>query len=141
MFVIRKADVEDVAVRLAIATMHEDSFGPAEDKFTPTYGAWWIAFDGKTEAGFAGIVPSSQSPNAGYLSRAGVLPAFRGQGLQKRLIKKRLAYAKQLGWDFVVTDTRRNPASSNSLISCGFKVFQPGIPWSFTDAIYWKKML
>jgi len=46
--------------------------------------------------------------------------------------------AKKLGWSWVITDTTNNPASANSLISCGFKIYRPGNPWSFRNAIYWK---
>jgi predicted GNAT family acetyltransferase len=92
-------------------------------------------------AGFCAIKQSSQSEFGGYLSRAGVLSQFRGCGLQKRMIKQRLQYAKQQGWAWVTTDTCENVASSNSLITCGFKMFKPEFPWSFAHACYWKKFL
>ena len=46
--------------------------------------------------------------------------------------------AKKLGWNWCITDTTANPASSNSLISCGFKMYTPANPWSFKNACYWK---
>lgn len=63
---------------------------------------------------------------------------FTGNGLQLRLIKARLTQAKRLGWNWCITDTTNNPASSNSLINAGFKIYTPANKWSFRNAIYWK---
>jgi superfamily I DNA/RNA helicase len=76
--------------------------------------------------------------DTGYLCRAGVLPEFTGHALQLRLIKARLAQAKKLNWNWCITDTTNNPASANSLINAGFKLYTPGQPWSFKNALYWK---
>lgn len=92
-------------------------------------------------AGFAGLAPSSRWADTGYLCRAAVLPDYRGRGLQKRLIRVRIAKARRLGWRWLVTDTRQNPASANSLIDCGFRMFEPSEPWSFSDACYWRLKL
>lgn len=114
-----------------------------EDKPVPTRstGWWWLAFDGDTPVAFAGLAPSSQWQDTGYLCRAGVLESHRGKGLQKRLIQVRAAHARRLGWQWLVTDTRRNPASANSLIACGFRMYEPSNPWSFRDAVYWRLRL
>lgn len=113
-----------------------------EDKPVATHaGWWWLAFDGKEPVAFAGLSPSSQWHATGYLCRAGVLESHRGKGLQKRLIQVRAAHARRLGWQWLVTDTRRNPASANSLIACGFRMYEPSNPWSFRDAVYWRLRL
>jgi L-amino acid N-acyltransferase YncA len=70
-----------------------------------------------------------------------VLPAHRGQGIQKRLIRVRLRQARALGWNWVVTDTHDNPASSNSLIARGFKLFDPSKPWGADKTLYWRLKL
>jgi len=101
-------------------------------------GEWWLAYDGDDAVAFACLCKSKSKANHGYLARAGVAPSHRGHGLQKRLIRVRLARAKALGWDGVVTDTTHNPASSNSLIGCGFRCYEPAHPWSFDAAIYWR---
>jgi ribosomal protein S18 acetylase RimI-like enzyme len=139
--VIRRVDIRDALVRAAITSMHNECYEAADNPYTPEYGTWWIAFAGKEAVAFAGICKASQTPDAGYLCRAGVLPKFRGAGLQKRLIRIRVKYARQQGWSSVVTDTHKNPASSNSLISCGFRLFTPQRPWSFTTGLYWRKQL
>lgn len=102
---------------------------------------WWIVWDGKYPVGYAGLAHSRQWHNTGYLCRAGIIQDYRGQGLQKRLIRARIKFARKLGFEALVTDTRKNPQSSNSLISCGFRMYEPKCPWSFTDANYWRLWL
>jgi len=102
-------------------------------------GLWWIAWQGGKPVAYAGLKPSHQWSDAGYLCRVGVIPEFRGKGIQKKLLLKRIEMCKDLGYSYVLTDTRRNPASENSLISCGFKLYLPQNPWAFKDSNYWFK--
>lgn len=114
---------------------------PGDTRYDVRDGFWWIAYHGDTPVGFAGIVASSRWLETGYLCRAGVLEEHRGHGLQKRLIRVRLDLAKRVGWQWVLTDTRQNPPSANSLIACGFKMYDPRHPWAFKDSLYWRKKL
>lgn len=126
------------AVQLLIGQAHTECF-PHDSAYLPGRGHWWLAHTkDKQLAGFAGLQESSQWSDTGYLVRAGVLPEYRGNGLQKRLIRVRIAAARRLGWKYVITDTRLNPESANSLISCGFRMYLPRKPWSFKDACYWR---
>jgi len=102
---------------------------------------WWVVLDGDTPVGYAGLAHSRQWQSTGYLCRAGIIPEYRGRGLQKRLIYVRIKLARKLGFVALVTDTRRNPSSANSLIACGFKLYEPQAPWSFVDANYWRLWL
>lgn len=102
-------------------------------------GWWWIAHteDGKP-VGFAGLVRSHNWSNAGYMCRAGVLPKYQGFGLQKRFIQARIRKARTLDWEWLLTDTTDNPPSANSLIAMGFKLYEPSIPWSNRNSLYWR---
>ena len=113
---------------------------PLDCVYKPTdKGYWYVVYTPSGEAvGFAGIVPSSRWSDTMYLCRAGITRSHRGQGLQKRLIQARVRKAKALGMNWVVTDTNENPASANSLISTGFKMFEPSEPWGLKTALYWK---
>lgn len=104
-------------------------------------GDWWLAYDGDETVGFACLCKSASKINHGYLARAGVAPSHRGLGLQKRLIRVRLARARALGWDGVVTDTRDNPPSANSLIACGFRCYEPALPYGASNTTYWRVTL
>jgi GNAT superfamily N-acetyltransferase len=115
---------------------------PRDRPYDVSRGHWWIVYtEGGKPIGFAGLVRSNAWVDCGYLCRAGVMREFRGNGLQKRLVKVREQKAKRLNWNWLITDTYRNPASSNSLISCGFKLYEPSVPWSFKYALYWRKKL
>lgn len=143
-FTIKKVDITDLLVQKAIHSMLDEVFAPNEWDSAPrfTEGHWWVAYKDGEAAGFAGMVPSARTPNAGYLKAAGVLKQFRGYGLQKRLIKKRLDHAKKLGWTHVVTETiNHNSASANSLIACGFRMFSPEPGWGSSYACYWRRWL
>jgi len=130
---IRKQSSQDKLSRLQKVCL------PYDQPIDTNFGSWWIATENGVDIGFAGLVRTMSWTDCGYLCRAGVIPDARGQGLQKKLINVRVRQAKALGWNWVVTDTRLNPASANSLISCGFKMFEPSRPWGCKDTLYWRK--
>lgn len=134
---IREVREADAALLrwLQLATLPGDVPIPTDE------GHWWVAYQDGSPVGYAGVKRSTRWLDAMYLCRAGVLALARGQGLQKRLIRVREAKAKALGMRWLVTDTFQNPASANSLISCGFKMFTPSTPWASEGACYWKKEL
>lgn len=107
----------------------------------PTDAAW-LALDGERVVGFGVLRPVRSDPGYGYLARAGVIPEYRGQGLQRRLIRARERGARKMGMTTLVTDTSRaNLASSNSLIREGYKLYNPARKWAFSDGNYWLKRL
>ena len=135
---IKKVDIRQEPNRTVILYLQKKIL-PSDTPYKPDRGHWWIAYDENDKpVGFAGLVRSIKWTDTGYLCRAGVLDGFTGHGLQKRLIQVRQAQARKLGWNWLITDTTANPASSNSLINAGFKIYTPGQPWSFRNAIYWK---
>lgn len=115
---------------------------PSDEPYDVSKGHWWIAYteDGRPVA-FAGITRSTPWYNCGYLCRAGVIDEFTGHGLQKRLIAVREKKAKALGWEWIITDTTDNPASANSLINAGFKIYSPSVKWAYKHSIYWRKRI
>lgn len=137
-FILKKVDIRVPSVQTTLLFLQKKIL-PADTPYKTDRGHWWIAYAecGKPVA-FAGIVRSTIWTDTGYLCRAGVLDGFTGHGLQKRLISVRLRKAKALGWNWCITDTTDNPASSNSLINAGFKIYTPSSPWSFKNAIYWR---
>lgn len=121
-----------------------DTLFPNDDPVDTTRGLWWV-IEEPTEgllAGFAGMHLRHQgNPLEAYLCLAGVLPEYRGLGLQRHLIRARLRKARALGLMRVVTDTYNNPASVNSLIACGFRSYMPDVPWKEDGAAYWEHTL
>lgn len=141
--VIREVDVGDLTVRNALVTLIQDSFEPGtlQKRYKPhTNGHWWMAFEQGEPVAFAGVVPSHQWANTGYMTLSGVLPAKRGRGLQRRLITKRIQKARSLGWNTLVTETiHDNAASMRSLMAMGFKPYIPTKPWGHHTAVYWRR--
>ena len=86
---------------------------------------WWMVTDDtERPVAYAGL-------KGNYLCTCGVLPSARGKGLQKKLIRARVRQAKKHGVPLVITYTvHDNPASMNSLITCGFKTYEPDYAWA-----------
>lgn len=146
--VIRRVNIADPLVREQLYVLHQEAF-KVEDwvggipKFKT--GDWFIAFAGRAASseplGFAGLLPSVRWEQTGYLCSAGVLPQYRGSGLQKALIWRRIARAQELGWHTVITETIcDNVPSMRSLIACGFRPYQPKVRWNGSPyAVYWRR--
>jgi hypothetical protein len=62
--------------------------------------------------------------------------------LQKRLLRVREVWARSVGYTVAITYTAHsNNASSNSLISAGYKLYTPERQWGLEHALYWRKNL
>lgn len=135
---IRRATSKDYG---AIEDLERECFG--EDGMTPGEEAawhWWAAIDGRRFAGYAAA--RFEGPEALFLCRAGVAEAYRGLGVQKKLIVARLKFAEESGCTRAITYTSvDNMASANNLISCGFKLYRPDFLWADRDWLYFQKKL
>lgn len=120
--------------------LHAATFPDDDEPHWPS-GTWWIAFEQGRAVAFAGLTPSIQFGDAAYLVRAGVLAPHRGRGLQKRLLRVRERFARSLNLNWLVTATYKNTASANSLIACGYRLYEPSQPWLAPGALYWRKHL
>lgn len=111
---------------------------PHDEKARTVEGHWWIAYCGDEPVAFGGI--KSLAPleeDVGLFTRAGVIPEHRGRGLQARLIRIRLRFAKKHGWGLVLTSTYDNPPSANNLIRQGFLMYDPSYRWMSKGTLYW----
>lgn len=99
---------------------------------------WWIGWEKGQIACYCGV---KEVDGVAYLNRSGVLPKFRGQGFQRKMITKRLKWAVQNDLDCSITDTvMSNSASSNNLIRSGFLLFEPENPWACSEtSLYWRR--
>jgi N-acetylglutamate synthase-like GNAT family acetyltransferase len=137
---IKRVDTRKESVQERLSALQKICL-PHDAPVDTNFGCWWIATSNGRDIGFAGLTRSVSWTDCGYLCRAGVVPNCRGRGLQKKFIRARVRQAKALGWNWLVTDTTDNPASSNSLIACGFKLFKPTKPWGFKHSLYWRRKL
>ncbi len=138
MFRIKRVMEMSQTTEQAIRFLQKECL-PLDTVLSPKNGWWWMAYCDGRLAGFAAMLQSSKIPEAVYLARAGTLEAFRGRGLQKKLIRERLKFAKDLGMTQAITDTTDNVASANALIATGFRMFEPDDPWGSPNTLYWRK--
>lgn len=136
-YLIRRVDITDPKAVYALAGLQLACL-PGDKAFPMDRGWWHVIYIDETPVGFSGMVPSVRWTDCVYLCRAGVLPEHQGHGLQKRLIRARLAKARALGYKWAVTDTYDNPASANSLIANGFRLFRPSDPWAGEGSLFWR---
>ena len=120
-----------------VVMLDSQIFDYDQDSPVATEGAhWWVAFDGEAPVAYAGVKISDEK--LAFLCRSGVLPDYRGKGLQAKLIRARVSWARKQGIKQAVTYTvLDNPASSNNLIRCGFKLYIPEWKWGGKEALYW----
>jgi GNAT superfamily N-acetyltransferase len=138
---IHRADLGCLDTQIALTRLQKQCL-PHDDLTLTTSGYWWLVYSEEgIPVAFAGLIRSSRWSDCGYLCRAGVVPNCRGQGIQKRLIQVRVRQARALKWNWLVTDTYENPASANSLIAKGFKMFDPTKPWGADKTLYWRLKL
>lgn len=96
---------------------------------------WWIVEQSGQLAAYGGLYLGIE--DQAWLVRTAVLPAFRGQHLQRDLIRSRVRVAKKEGVPAVDTYTHvTNIASQRSLIACGFRPL-----CCDGEALYFRRML
>jgi GNAT superfamily N-acetyltransferase len=139
-YLIKQVDINKSEVKKALIELQKECL-PYDKVVKPVYGYWWIVYQAGVPVGFAALNASLRWTKTGYLMRAGIVPAHQGRGLQRRLIRIRERKARQLGWEYMLSDTHYNPASSNNLIKCGYKLYDPSVVWAFKASNYWIKKL
>jgi predicted acetyltransferase len=137
---IQRVDTRLDSVQTRLSVLQKKCL-PFDKTYDTSHGYWWVAVKDGVDCGFAGLVYSSRWSDCGYLVRCGVVPNYRGLGLQKKFIRVRIRQAKALGLNWLITSTYDNPASANSLIACGFKMFNPTNPWMAKHTSYWRLKL
>jgi len=131
---------------LDVIVMHD-----AADKWPSKKDTFWLVRDSAGEpVGYCSVRPAMYSPKEhAFLSRVGILPTHRGLGLQRRMIRVRLAWARRRGFTHAVTYAHvTNTASLRNLIREGFLPFLPGMrgdpepeAWAGWDSLYLEKVL
>lgn len=140
-FAIRKANIKSPKIAALITRLQKETL-PYDKPYEPVHGVWFIAYaENGDPAAYAGLVQSTQWADTAYLCRAGVLYKYRGKGLQKRLIKARIRAAKTMGFNWLISDTSDNAPSANSLISAGFRMYDPSKPYALNNSLYWRLKL
>lgn len=122
----READLYSRVVSAGF--MERDDWQAAEPPFrssldVPDAWGFLVFVDGQPAGGgMLGIVEG-----VAMLSGDGVMPRFRGRGLQKALIQARLDLAQRRGCDVACASTAPGTASQRSYEACGFGAAYPKV--------------
>ena len=138
--VYRQVDGADPEVKRTLLRLQKTCL-PYDNVYSPSNGTWWLVYDKDEPVAFACVAPSQQDPEGVYLGRSGVIPAYRGHGIQKELIRRRCRWAVTHGYKHAYSDTTDNIPSANNMIKSGFLLNTPKVLYSFARALYWKKTL
>lgn len=136
MYMIRKS--QNVSL---VHALHKEIM-PADSFYDHDGNHYWIVYirQSKKPIGFA--IGTNLGDGIFFLSRAGVLSAWRGQGLHKRLIKVREEFAKKWDFNYCITYVKQtNPQSFSSLMKCGYEVYQPDFPYGTKNSLYFRKLI
>lgn len=132
MYRIRRVPAAAVKDFAAHALTDEDG-----DPVWSADGRYWAAFLEREMVAYAGLRVSRQWARVAYFHCSGVLEAHRGHHLQRRLIRARQRWCREIGFTHAITYTMvDNPASARSLLACGFRPYWPGVQWAGRQA-YW----
>ena len=87
---------------------------------------WFVGYDDSEAVAFCGWKTVEHSTPVGFHYRAGVLPGWRGRGLQCEMIQFRERKMQEAGLSAAVTYTDAdNAASMCSLIAEGYRPYVP----------------
>jgi GNAT superfamily N-acetyltransferase len=141
MYRIKQVDGQDDEIVETLADLHCLTFSKSAPIPEFDWGYWWLVFFGQVPVAFAGLIPSTLIPNAGYFCRVGVLERHWGHTLQLRLMRAVETRSRRNGWCCVVSDTTDNIVSANNFIKAGYRLYQPRTPWGWPHTLYWRKSI
>ena len=121
-------------------SLHQKTF--PEDEFYEHKGNnyWLVKNEDGNYCGFC--MATDIGSKMLFLSRVGVLKKYRGQGLHKRMIKIREAFAKRKGFNCILTyTTKDNYQSFAHLIKAGYKLYDPEYAYAGLNVFYFLKEL
>ena len=104
---------------------------------TPEDGnVYWVLWQAGEPLGFCSV-RASIIPGCAFLSRAGVLPGARGNNYQRRMIRARVAWAREEGYASAISWAHAtNVPSLRSLVREGFLPWTPPVALDDSDVVY-----
>lgn len=141
MYRIHEVDGHDDETADTLADLHRLTFFESAPVPEFDQGYWWLAFRAGEPVAFAGLVPSTHAPNAGYFCRVGVIKKHCGHALQLRFMRTLETRARRNGWTCIVSDTTDNVVSANNFIEAGYRLYRPRFPWGWPNTLYWRKFI
>ena len=111
---------------------------PDDEPYEHENNFYWIGKDQDKPCCFA--VATVLKDGIIFLSRSGVLPAYRGLRFHRRLIKVREMFAEKNDFRCIITYVKHNnPSSFASLIKLDYQVYDPEWAYAGSDVVYFIK--
>jgi GNAT superfamily N-acetyltransferase len=121
------------ALYYRLGELDEKNFPGCDNEFKPNRD-WWVLMDGDSIIAYCGCL---YSEGVCVFVRAWVAKSHRNKGIHKKLIKARIASAKNKRCKDIVTYTvRNNYASANNLIKANFLLHNPVYAYAGNDVMY-----
>lgn len=117
-----------------LTALHTLTFPSDEQPDWREDGLAWITYDQGEPVAF--LYTEQMTDGSWYFSRVGVMPAARGKGLQRKLMR---LMERTLAGKKLISTTYLNPASANNFVRMGWLTFLPAHRWGAPDTIYWYK--
>lgn len=99
---------------------------------------WWVILDNREIVAYCGSI---YSKGICIFNRAWVKKEYRGQGIQRKMIKSRLKAASNFCHIAITYTTLDNFPSANNLINCGLRLYIPEYMYGGKDKLYFYKAL
>lgn len=94
---------------------------------------WWVIEKDMQIIAYCGCL---YRDNVCIFNRAWVSPEYRRNGIQNRMIKKRIKSAKEKGIHSIITyTTSDNITSANNLIKNGFRLYSPAYRYADIEGV------
>ena len=97
---------------------------------------WWVSVIDSEIVAYCGCI---YADGICIMNRAWVHKDYRGKGMQRKMIIKRIEAAKMQCNTIITYTTADNIHSSNNLIKCGFKLYNPEYAYGGRNMLYWIK--
>ncbi len=147
-----------VDFRLAVSPEHDERIllmdricFPVDEPPSIAGAQWIIGWDGEMPAAYcAWKTVEHDGVAVGFHYRGGVLPEYRGHGLQRRMLRLREAGMRERGLTAAVTYTDADGAASmRSLIAEGYRPYAPTATTTLSGLgrlgrvgfVHWRKAL
>jgi GNAT superfamily N-acetyltransferase len=119
--------------------MHEVCF--PNDEWVDKDHEHWVAWDEDKPVGFCSLKVIEKEKTV-FLSRAGVIPKYQGNNLQRRFLLVREQWTKKRGIKSIITYcTKENYGSLVNLLKSGYRIYDPQYAWVGRDVFYFTKEL
>ena len=100
----------------------------------------WVSYESDELQGYLTAHPLKNG--VWFYTRVGVMPAARGQGLQRKLMTAMERHGRKSGWHSIVTYTAGfNGYSTRNILAAGYRTYEPKKSYVGFEVVHMRKRL